>query len=350
MSDFPERRDEENPVEEPEETSFTPDELQETEVSDEQHEVPDSAAEVDVEDEAVEQTDYTINPYREDTQELWMAANEFSNRPSHFSREKGIDDFSDRIETLSTQEGPEEEQIWRDAESFATTSEAEVEEESQPLEYPPAVVPVPTPEMQQVAVRRAEQTAGRGRVEEMAPEPTRQRRGGRLAIFPLALGLIVLGGLLLASKYVEGLNFEIDFTRGLVVLSGALVLTFMFRFFLSGRRERGLFFLAVVLIMWGVVLAMAVLGDEQFPLAEFWPLVLAGIGVAFFFTFLFERTHQGGLVLPGIMLMFASGIALAVMLDVIGDSTQEIINDYWPLLLTLIGIVLLPNTLVRKKA
>lgn len=184
------------------------------------------------------------------------------------------------------------------------------------------------------------------RVNELLSVPIRQKHSNRLAIFPFAMGFIMLGVLLLAEKRVEGL--EITLPAAIVIIVGALVLTYIFRFFTSGRRERGLFFLATVTIVWGGVIALTVLNTEDFEIAEFWPLILAGIGVAFFFTFLFERTHQVGLVFPGIILMFASAVAFAVTLDVIDQKVLDAVADYWPLVVAFVGLTLLPSALQER--
>lgn len=182
-----------------------------------------------------------------------------------------------------------------------------------------------------------------GRVRELMQETVRQKRGSRLAIFPLAMGFIALGSLLLAEGRVEGL--EVSPGAATVILIGALVLTYMFRFFISGRRERGLFFLAVVIICWGGVVALSSIDNETFPLEEFWPLTLAGVGVALFLTFLFERSHQAGLIFPGIILLFASGIAFLITLDIVEQPVLDTVADYWPLVISFIGLTLLPAAL-----
>ena len=65
--------------------------------------------------------------------------------------------------------------------------------------------------------------------------------------------------------------------------------------------------------------------------------------------FLFERSHQAGLVFPGIILLFTAGVAFLITLEIIDDDAQDIIADYWPLLLAFIGItLLLPSALTRR--
>lgn len=184
------------------------------------------------------------------------------------------------------------------------------------------------------------------RLREFAPELIRQPSTGRLAVFPLSLGLIGLGLLLLAPQYIEGL--KVTAGNAAVIFTGALILTFFFRFFISGRRERGLFFLGLVLLLWGGVIAMTILASDEFPIQDFYPLLLGGVGIACFFTFLFERTHQIGLVLPGVMLIFASSVALTLTLDIITQETRDFITDYYPLLVTFFGITLLPAVLRKS--
>lgn len=189
---------------------------------------------------------------------------------------------------------------------------------------------------------------GKEHPQEFTPEFVRQQRSGRLAIFPLAMGLIGLGMLMVASTAGWIPSLDVTAPSAIVILLGALTLTFVFRFFLSGRRERGLFFIALVMMMWGLVIALDTLSGGNFPLDEYYPLFLGGVGIAFFFTFLFERTHQVGLILPGVTLIFASGVALSVTRDLLSEDFRNLITDYYPLIFTLIGLTLLPVALRRK--
>lgn len=184
------------------------------------------------------------------------------------------------------------------------------------------------------------------RVEEVSSQAIRQKSSSRLAIFPLAMGFIGLGALLLIEDRIEG--FQVTTGAAAIILLGALVLTYLFRFFVSGRRERGLFFLAIVLIMWGIVMALINLKSDTFTFEEFWPLMIAGIGLALFITFLFERSHQVGLVFPGIILLFASGVSFIVSLGIIGQSVTDAITNYWPLILACIGLTLLPSAIQKR--
>lgn len=242
--------------------------------------------------------------------------------------------------------------VWREVEPIPAGPENLYDETLRADDIPPIVRPgeptePPLSETRRRHVRQpAERSEDRDRVREIQPELIRQQRPGRLAISPLAFGLIGLGSLLLAENFVE----ELEITAGaaITLLLGSFVLTTTFRFFESGRRQRGLFFMGVVLLIWGAIVALNVLREDKFPIDEFWPLTIAGVGAAFFITFLFERNHQAGLVFPGIILMFASGIAFLVTLDVIGQGTLDEVKDFWPLLAAVVGLLLFPAAFQKR--
>ncbi len=246
-----------------------------------------------------------------------------------------------------------QQQTWEGIEPIPAGPDELYDETLRANDIPPIVRPgEPTePPLSETRRRRTRQPSERAteehdRVREIQPELIRQQRPGRLAIAPLAFGLIGLGSLLLAENFME----ELEITAGaaIIILLGSFVLTTVFRFFESGRRQRGLFFVGVVLLIWGGVVALNVLRDDKFPLDEFWPLTIAGVGAAFFITFLFERNHQAGLVFPGIILMFASGIAFLVTLDVIGPDLTDGVKDFWPLMVAVVGLLLFPAAFQKR--
>lgn len=178
-----------------------------------------------------------------------------------------------------------------------------------------------------------------GSVEQSEDKPYRQAARGRIVTFPFALGLIALGVLLLLAPEIEG--FDVTLPIALLIIVAAFVLTNLFRFFASGRRERGLYFLALVLISFGVVLAVIVNIQDADP-AEWWPLVLVGISLSFFATYAFERQHEIGLVGVGLLVMIAAVVALLVTSDVIPQKVIDTVKDYWPLLVAFMGVTLIP--------
>jgi hypothetical protein len=178
------------------------------------------------------------------------------------------------------------------------------------------------------------------------PQLIRQHQEGRLTLLPLAFGFIGAGVLLLANQFVDGLNIEL--ATSLVIIMGALTLTYIFRFFSSGRRERGLFFVAMVLMLWGILVAIDVSSPSAYYLEDYWALFIAALGVAFIFTFIFERTHQIGLLFPAILIIYTSGLSILLTREIIPIEVQKVVLDYSPLVATFIGLSLLP-TVIQKR-
>jgi hypothetical protein len=62
-------------------------------------------------------------------------------------------------------------------------------------------------------------------------------------------------------------------------------------------------------------------------------------------TFVFERNHDRGLILPGLVLIAAGGALLAFTMGFIDSSILSSIALYWPLLFFVIALALLPNAI-----
>lgn len=194
---------------------------------------------------------------------------------------------------------------------------------------PSSNLPVPQPHSDDQAEREYQQTAR-----------------GRLTAFPLAVGFITLGVLLLLEGRIEG--FDVTLPVAILIMAAALVLTHLFRFFISGRRERGLLFLALVILTLGGVLALFSVAGDHFDPYEWWPLALVGTSAALFMTFVLERQHERGLVGLSILILVAAGVALLVTHEVISPKVTDQVADFWPLAIAFIGITLIPLTLRRS--
>lgn len=171
-----------------------------------------------------------------------------------------------------------------------------------------------------------------------------QNAQGRFIALPFALGLVALGGLLLVEDQIEG--FSVTPVVAALLLISALVLTNLFRFFASGRRERGLFFLALMTM--GIGAALAVMNVQSLEVTEWYPLTMFGIALAFFITFIFERQHERGLLGLTILFAEAGAIGLLVTQGGISDDILEQTADYFPLIIAVIGITLIPLALRRE--
>ena len=183
------------------------------------------------------------------------------------------------------------------------------------------------------------------------PRARRFRRAVRnqIGMLPLALGLLALGAYLIArAEHMQGLPVLSDAElAGLGVL--VLGFTAFFHALLFGRRERGLIFLGVWIWVTAGVLVALVHGLDASPdAAVWWPLLLWSTALAFIFTYLIERTHDARLLLLSMIALVAGTAAYIVTSGRIGADVLNEAASYWPLLLTVIGVGVLPVAFRRR--
>lgn len=164
----------------------------------------------------------------------------------------------------------------------------------------------------------------------------RQTRRAQVSTTLPALLMIILGVLYLLNPA------ELTPSLALALGVGALGLSLIARFLLNARRERGLFFFGLVILGWIGVLAVLVARD--IALTQGWPLLIVIIGLAALLTFLFERNHERGLIVPGILLIAGGGLALLFTLRLVPNDTLRIVAAYWPLIFVVLALALLPRT------
>lgn len=170
-----------------------------------------------------------------------------------------------------------------------------------------------------------------------------RRLRNQLGMLPLALFLFVLGiYLFVKERDITDLpDFSSAELAGFIVL--AVAFTAIFHALLSGRRERGLLFVGLYVWVTAGLLAGLVYAIEDRPdPAEWWPLLIASLGVTLVLTFLIECTHDARLVLLSIMILVAAVTAYWITSGQIAEQYLSDATDYWPLLLTVAGIGLLP--------
>ncbi|MBN1566001.1 MAG: hypothetical protein JXA10_19330 [Anaerolineae bacterium] len=171
----------------------------------------------------------------------------------------------------------------------------------------------------------------------------RRRRQNRIAFLPLALYLIGLGGYLIARE--QNIDDLPDFSSLVIGCASILIAAFtmIFHALLSGRRERGLLLFG----LWigataGLIAALVYFVDDQPDAVEWWPLVVGALGLTFFVGYIIERTHDIRLLWLMILSLTAAGIAYVFTSDTIDEEAFSQIADYWPLLLSVIGIGIMP--------
>lgn len=177
----------------------------------------------------------------------------------------------------------------------------------------------------------------------------RRRLRTQISMLPLALALIALGLYLSARAFkVEGLPDISDRTLALG-FGGVLAFTAVFHALVFGRRERGLLF--VGLLAWvtaGLIYGLVTYIEAEPDPAEWWPIALVALGVTFFLTYLIERGHERPLVLLAVLTLVAAGAAFAVTGGAIEQRLLDRAAEYWPLLLSVLGLGLLPLAFRRR--
>lgn len=176
----------------------------------------------------------------------------------------------------------------------------------------------------------------------------RRRLRNQISLLPVAIYLMLLGAYLLGRhQELEGLPEFDDLT---LVTAGVLVLGFsaVVHALLFGRRERGLLFVGA--LIWATAGAVAgLLSIEESPdFAEWWPVFPAALAVALLLTYLIERWHDGRLMYLSLLMLVIAGTSYAVTS---GELTNDWIDDageYWPLLLVVLGVGLLPVAFRRQ--
>lgn len=178
----------------------------------------------------------------------------------------------------------------------------------------------------------------------------RRRLRTQIAMLPLALALIALGLFLSARAFeIEGLP-EIDDTALALGFGGALAFTAVFHSLVFGRRERGLLFFGLLpLVTAGLIYALVTFVEAEPDATEWWPLLLAALGVTFLLTFALERGHDVRLILLGVLALVAAGTAYTVTSGLIEQDWLDRAGEYWPLLLAALGIGLLPLAFRRAR-
>ncbi len=164
----------------------------------------------------------------------------------------------------------------------------------------------------------------------------RQTRRAQVSTALPALLLIILGLLYLLNPVELTPPLAIGFAVG------ALGLSMIARFLLNVRRERGLFFVGLVILSW--VGFTTVVITRGLIVAQVWPLLIMALGLAALLTFLFERNHERGLILPGFLLIAGGGIALLFTLGLVSGEVLRLVATYWPVIFVLLALALLPRT------
>jgi len=157
------------------------------------------------------------------------------------------------------------------------------------------------------------------------------------ALLLIALGIVYLIDLL--SPEALALTRPLAVGIGVTALGGSLVL----RFLLNGRRERGLFFIGAVILLWIGLGAASLSGD--LAIEQAWPLAISAIGVGMIITYLFERSHDRGLLMPALIVILFGALILPFTLGMLPPDIMSLVALYWPVVLIILAMALLPRAI-----
>ncbi len=178
----------------------------------------------------------------------------------------------------------------------------------------------------------------------------RHRLRNQITMLPLALYLLALGAYLIARErdMIADLPDWSSLALGVITVL-VVASTLVFRALIGGRQERGLLLLGVwVWVTTGLLFVLVYGIDETADAARWWPLLLWSLGAAFILIYPVERTHDVRLLWLGTLTLLAGGVAYAVTSEQIDEESLQDAVDFWPLLLSVLGVGLLPLAFRRR--
>jgi len=162
------------------------------------------------------------------------------------------------------------------------------------------------------------------------------------SIWP-GLILIVIGALLLVNKLVPYSIGWYEIYPLILIAIGVLI-------FISviGKRDKGAVFFGTFLSLLG--LFFFVRNFDIIPyyyMREVWPIILIILGLSFVSVFI-TKPADWGVLIPGGILLFLGIVLLLEKLHIIYLDIGDIIADYWPVLLIIIGGGIISGALKRQ--
>lgn len=164
------------------------------------------------------------------------------------------------------------------------------------------------------------------------------------SIWP-GIALITIGGLILVHK----LGIYHFYWRDLYPLI-FIILGIWFFVNLFLRKQRGLAFPGTLFLLLGIFFFLR---NNYFPyrfyFEEYWPIFLIIVGLAFVVQFCFQAQDWGLLIPGGILLFIGFGFLARTMRWVVPFGVRYYLEQYWPLVLILIGIAIIISSLMKGK-
>ena len=165
----------------------------------------------------------------------------------------------------------------------------------------------------------------------------------RHSLWP-GLILILLGALLLMRKLTP---YSFGFYEIYpIVIMGIGVLLFVS---VIGKRDKGAIFPGTILLLLGLFFFLR--NYDLVPyryVRDIWPMLLVILGIAFLAVFL-TKPSDWGVLIPAATFLFFGIVLLLNRLDVFYLDVWDIIADYWPIALIVVGAGIILGSFKRHQ-
>ncbi|MBC8181981.1 hypothetical protein H8E88_12750 [candidate division KSB1 bacterium] len=167
----------------------------------------------------------------------------------------------------------------------------------------------------------------------------------RSSILP-GLVLIFVGSIILLYKLFPGF---VDFRHTYPVVLLVLGVMMIFSVCCKSKTDKGAVFPGTILFLIGLFYFLRNFNlIEYYYVREVWPIFIIIVGLGFLTLFIAKPSDKGVLIPAGILL-FIGVISLLNKLYLIDVELWEIIADYWPVILIVIGVSIILGSFKRRQ-
>ncbi len=187
-------------------------------------------------------------------------------------------------------------------------------------------------------------------VPELALPPLMTLKRGQLGSVVPALLLIGIGAWL---TLLTTTGTQPDPLLVALVIGGGIVLSLLAQWLGTRRWSRGvLFFALVALLLGGAVAGINAVSQQSggINLMQGYPLLIVALGLAFVLDGILARPASARVITPGVLLMVAGGVGLAVTLNVLPASVLTFAAPLLPVVLVIVAVLLLLPLIFRRRA
>ncbi len=186
-------------------------------------------------------------------------------------------------------------------------------------------------------------------VPEMQLPPLTTLKRGQLGSVVPALLLIGIGAWLMLLTTTGA---QPDPLLVALVIGGGIVLSLLAQWIGTGRWSRGvLFFALAALLLTGAVAGFNAFAQQSggVNLVQGYPLLIAALGLAFVLDGVLARPASARVIAPGMLLIVAGGVGLAVTLNLLPTSLLDFAAPLLPVVLVIVTVLLLLPLIFRRR-